>query len=194
MIMITRRRDYYDYLQGFFGRDEKKVLNRYIDLESREIHFSDFPKNKPHLNTNIFKIHVCSRLYAVEQVEDGVWEFHKFHKVNKNYGGEPQHKKLSDVEWDSNYTYYTYSDYNLKNLSVVSIEGYYHHRYEDKPYFPILGGFGFPKILPAQELYSEIDMWLGLLMSNKEKSEELSDGEKLLANGFHNPTSFRHRK
>ena len=191
MILLRKRTDYYDYLIGVYGRDEKKVYDRKLDLTSDEIYFEDINRWR---NTNIFDLYVCNRIYRVEQVKKGTWELHKFHTVNTDYRGERRHYRESQVSGLKDFEYYIPRPLNLSVDSPIAIKGTYHNDNRLKGITPILASFGIPSVLSAEELYSEVDMYLGFLMSEKEKSSKQDDKNKLLSKGFDDKISFRHRK
>lgn len=191
MIIISRRKDYYDYLVGVYGRDEKKVFNRRSDITSKEILHSDFGRYR---NLNIYDLIICNRIYRVEQVKEGEWELHKFHSVDTNYKGERRHYRESQVSDLKDFEYFIPKPPNMDVDSPIAIRGTYHKEYRLDGLTPILSTFGIPSVLGAEELYSEIDMYISNLMSQEEDKGEQSDKNKLLSKGFDDKTSFRHRK
>lgn len=190
MILISRRKDFYDYLVGIYGRDEKKVFNRREDVTSEEIMYDDILKWR---NFNIYDLVICNRIYRVEQVKKGKWELHKFHAVNTDYRGERRHYRESQVSDLKDFVYYIPKPPNLSPDSPITIKGTYHRDCRLKGLTPILSTFGIPSVLGAEELYAEVDMWIGATMSEKEISKQ-DDKNKLLAKGFDDKISFRHRK
>lgn len=191
MILLRKRTDYYDYLIGVYGRDEKKVYDRKLDLTSDEIYFEDILRWR---NTNIFDLYVCNRIYRVEQVKKGVWALHKFHKNNTDYLGRRRHYRESQVSGLDDFEYYIPRPPEALTDLPIAINGTYHNDNRLKGVTPILASFGIPSVLSAEELYTEVDMYLGFLMSEKEKTNKQDDKNKLLSKGFDDKISFRHRK
>ena len=191
MILISRRKDFYDYLVGIYGRDEKKVFNRRDDVTSDEIMYDDILKWR---NFNIYDLVICNRIYRVEQVKKGKWELHKFHSVNTDYRGERRHYRESQVSDLKDFVYYIPKPPNLSPDSPITIKGTYHRNYRLKGLTPILSTFGIPSVLGAEELYSELDMCIGSRMAIIEQESSQDDKNKLLAKGFDDKISFRHRK
>ena len=191
MILLKRRLDYYDYLVGVYGRDENKVFNRKEDLTSDEIYFEDVSKWR---NTNIFDLYICNRMYRVEQVKKGVWELHKFHKVNTDYAGQRRHYRESQVSGLNDFEYYIPRPSRMMTDSPICIKGTFHRQDNLEGLTPILSTFGIPSVLDAVELYSEVDMYISNLMSQEEVRVEQDDKNKLIAKGFDDKISFRHRK
>lgn len=191
MILLRKRTDYYDYLIGIYGRDEKKVYDRKLDLTSDEIYFEDVSKWR---NTNIYDLYVCNRMYRVEQVKKGVWELHKFHKVNTDYAGQRRHYRESQVSGLNDFEYYIPRPSRMMSDSPICIKGTFHRQDNLEGLTPILSTFGIPSVLDAVELYSEVDMYISNRMTLNEVRSEQSDENKLLSKGFDDKISFRHRK
>ena len=191
MILLRKRTDYYDYLIGIYGRDEKKVYDRKLDLTSDEIYFENINRWR---NTNIFDLYVCNRIYRVEQVKKGVWELHKFHKNNTDYLGRRRHYRESQVSGLDDFEYYIPRPPEALTDRPIAISGTYHNENRLEGVTPILASFGIPSVLSAEELYTEVDMHLGFLMSEKEKTSKQDDKNKLISKGFDDKISFRHRK
>ena len=191
MILLRKRTDYYDYLIGVYGRDEKKVFDRKLDLTSDEIYFEDVSKWR---NTNIYDLYICNRMYRVEQIAKGVWELHKFHKVNTHYDGQRRHYRESQVSGLNDFEYYIPRPSRMMSDSPICIKGTIHRQDNLEGLTPILSTFGIPSVLDAVELYSEVDMYIGARMAIKEQENSQDDKNKLIAKGFDDKTSFRHRK
>ena len=192
LIIISKRKDYYDYLTGIYGRDEKKVFNRRDDIIASEIYFEDVIRWR---NYNIYDILICNRRYRVEQVSKGVWELHKFHKDHTDMRGNNKHFRESQVAGLPDYVYYIDSSYNsLKEGQPIRMFGTYHKNRSCVDATPILSTFGIPAVYEAVELYANIDMCLGHFLSLKETRSVQNDEEKLLAKGFDNKISFRNQK
>lgn len=192
MILIKKRPDYYDFLVGVYGRDEKKVFNRREDLVSSDLYFNDLIRWR---NTNIYDLLICERLYRVEQVGEGVWELHKFHKVNTDYSGQRRHYRESQVEDLPHFEYYIPAPTRMLTENPIAIKGAYHNDTKLEGLTPILSTFGIPSVLGAEELYLEIDMYIGSWIDKQgESTSHQDDKNKLTSKGFDDKISFRHRK
>ncbi len=192
MILLRRNPDYYDYLIGVYGVDEKRVFNRRDDVKSSEIYFEDINRWREY---NVYDILICNRTYRVEQVSKGVWELHKFHKYHTDYKGNAKHYRESKVRGLPEFSYFKDSSYNLlDDGKPIKIQGTYHNNRSYLKGVPILSTFGIPAVYDAVELYSNIDMCLGYFASEKDRKDNMTDKEKILAKGFDNKSSFRHRK
>lgn len=191
MIIISKRKDYYDYLSKVYGRDDKKVLDRTMDVTSDEIFFMEVPNWK---KNNIYDLEICGRIYRVEQVNKGEWEFHKFHSKNTDYLGRRRHYRESEVKGLKDFEYYIQKPENLISETPISIKGTYLRKCGLVGFTPILRTFNIPSILPATEIYAEIDMFISHQISLKEQRVCQSNEDKILSKGFDSKTSFRHRK
>lgn len=192
MLLLNRRKDYYDYLISIFGVDTNKVFNRCNDITASEVYFEDSIRWR---NSNIYDLLICKRRYRVEQVTKGVWELHKFHECNRHYDGTYRHYRASQVEGLNGYVDYKPLEYEDLGGYPIAIEGTYHTKKGRMDgVVPILESFGIPAVYEPMQLYSEIDMYLGWLMSEEEKNTVQDDGDKLKSHGFDSKISFRHRK
>lgn len=191
MIILSRRKDYYDYLVGVYGRDEKKVYDRLNDITSDELPYEDIEVFR---ELNIYDLLICNRIYRVEQVQEGVWELHKFHTVNTNYRGERRHYRETQVSDLKDFVYYIPNHHVLSIGIPISIRRTYCRVDNLKGISPILGTFGIASVLSAVELYSEIDMYIPSVMPDKESRIEQSNENKILSKGFDSKVSFRRRK
>lgn len=202
MIILSKSKDYYDYLVGVYGVDTKKVLDRKKEIKAEDLFFHH--GDNYHSRTrwmrerdNTYSVFIANRKYIVEQVAKGEWQFHVFHKVNTDHLGKPRHMLMSEVpdpeklteDWDM----FIDSDYNRDKGRVLSIQCTYGHYARLGGVSPILQGFGFPSILTPELVYSEIDMMVGWHIDNPCKVGQLDDKSKILANGFDDKISFRHR-
>lgn len=192
MLILKKRPDYYDYLIGVYGIDKLKVFNRRNDVATSDIYFSKYCKRFGY-NHNTFNIFIGRRHYIVQHLEQGVWEFHKFHKRNTDLSGRRVHRSASLIKNHEEFEYFIDSDYNEKMRTPISMTGVYHKANNEIDRIPILEGFGFASIYPAMELYSELDMFLGWLANTEIDTKELADKEKISAKGFDTKISFRHR-
>lgn len=133
-------------------------------------------------------------MYRVEQIAKGVWELHKFHKVNTDYAGRRRHYRESQVSELRDFEYYIPRPPEMLTDSPIAMTGTFHRRSSFVGITPILRTFGIPSVLSAEELYSEIDMYIGARMAIKEQESSQDDKNKLIAKGFDDKISFRHRK
>lgn len=192
MIILGNNKDYYDYLSNVYGVDNKKVFDRRNIVTSKNYSFEDIPR---FLDRNIFNFYIGTRHYIMEQVSKDNWEPHLFHKVNTNFEGKRSHLLKSKIENKDLKFYVNYlaTDFNNKIGYPISIKRY-RSREQHEYSIPILESFNFSSIVTPQEIYSELDMFLGWLIDNPCKIKEATNDIKIQSNGFDSKISFRHRK
>lgn len=85
MKIISKHKDYYDYLQGIYGIDEMMVYDRRTDnlVRHQDIIISDSPINGPSLNEVVFAI--CNKTWTLYEYKGVVYhtpeELVKLHKL-----------------------------------------------------------------------------------------------------------------
>lgn len=200
MKIISKEKDYYDYLQGIYGIDNKRVLDRTIYPISKYLPSYD------------------SEDYVSFTIFIGNYEINGYYKNNKIYVGKSAFDEyiktyegwLSDRP--SNYVKqemkkikeFTKKKFLLINKSLKSIT----YKYD----FPIiiqwkpirndwieipnilLKEFKVPTIIPDKTAYMMIENWLAERETQKENIEEPKDEIKIINKGFDLKESFRHRK
>lgn len=200
MIILSNKTDCYDYLVNIYGKDNTRVLDRSNSVESNEMYYSEVPLNHKRINKeyynsfNWYYILIGNRKYLFHQIKDNIWEPHLFHKINTTFYGERQHKLKSLIEEKDlkDYVPYIETKENIKFRQPLSIYNYKKIQYK-KPQVPILSSFNITSIVNVEEIYSEIDMFLGWLIDNPCQIKEPSDNIKIEAKGFDLKQSFRHR-
>ncbi len=203
MIILSKYKDYYDYLVGIYGRDENKVFDRREMITANEFDFIPFDRKNPHrcysTNPNVVAIAILGKIYVVEQIEKGLWEQHLF-DTYFSFGTEliseiPQEKRVY-------YEEFIKTNENKKNRKPIMFYNIpkYRSRWEEEEKdeiitaVPLLSSFGFTKFLPEEEIYHELDLFLGWLKDNPPIEDKRTDLEKLQSRGFDKRISFRHRK
>lgn len=56
---------------------------------------------------------------------------------------------------------------------------------------PVLGDYGFASIIPAEQMYQNISMFITNELTEQMEMPTMSDKEKIVSHGFDNKTSFR---
>lgn len=199
MKIITKIRDYYDPMISVYGRDEKIVYDRRGNKDIGVVHKTGYhhPKDSPdNWDCRIFSI--CDGYFPV---------------VVKNYGEEyrwlPEHMPKSikvvggyiaggenNNEHRATHLFNRYygkkSDLNTKYQQPVLLENIGIHY--GGVYIPVLAEWGFPKIIPADEMYNKIYTWLCWSIDNPPIPNNQTDKEKVVSHGFDVKTSFRNIK
>lgn len=193
MKILSKGKDYYDYLTGIYGIDEKLVLDR---------RNSDARYNPEYL-----------RFYIAGYIIEGIYQDKQF------YYGE----KLKELEYDKSIKKIWLSRHNkrdyYKSIEIkYGSEGYkkldwiylepvkdseninqkencpvllkYWNKYHK---FPYLKEYDLQKFIPAETIYQWLSEWLGNQITLKEKSPELSNDNKIESKGFDKKRSFRNK-
>lgn len=191
MKILSKYKDYYDYLSGIYGEDPKIVLDR------RQFTKKEF--SRPEKIT----LYICGWIYEGYFYKDKFYWGDNLKLLGKYYD------KSNDKNYDFRFlretkpfVEITNPDYrygevrvhvskykdnefiNLKENSPIIIQSLRN----DYSKFPILKDLGISSVLPAQELYLMLTEWL----SPKENTiDNRTNKEKILTNGFDLQTSFR---
>ncbi len=187
MIIISKYKDYYDYLVGIYGRDEKLVLDRRDGFVSEDIPFH------PQYIGNLFEFHICGKEYDIYVNSTGIYFGERLEELGKvrDYNGK----------YVSIPTGYTYPQYVNARIEVVSSDlndkyncpilvrkdrrlGGFHEPQK----FPRLSDFNFGSILSPEEIYIQLSTWLG---REKTIPNNQTNVEKIESHGFDKKTSFR---
>lgn len=212
MKILSKHKDYYDYLQGVYGIDELKILDR----------LSNQPLIKPEINLNNNNVYhytfaICNQLYDV-YVRNGKF-YHTYEEfVELNY---IHNEKIAIHYNNERYVYNSdgknnyYSKHITKNIwnklqgreykinsklripilvDLKTVTYYYGFKEYDWCYNVILDDFKFIKKLDAQTIYTKLDTFIGWLNDNPEKPNNITNDEKIETKGFDKKKSFRHRK
>lgn len=190
MRILSKYRDYYDYLSGIWGEDPKLILDR------REFTPQQY---KPQVGKVILLI--CGFVY--EGYFDGekyywgedllkVGEIEKYSRwfpdrKNSVYIASSFNKKY---DWD----YYKIEPFkDKKELNKVENCPILLYRYKDPSKFPILKEWGIISILPPGKIYQMLVNWLSERINEKERGIGIimTDTQKLESKGFDKVTSFR---
>ena len=199
MKIISKYKDYYDYLMGIYGVDEKIVLDR-----------TEFEM------ANFFSPIIVT-FYIAGNCIDGYWDGRKFYfgedlrqfckdqeKDTKNYpkwrlrwmnfGKDPRAVIMYNNSWLRK-SQTAYPDLrvdetktNEKHECAIMCSS---HTKDEFLKYPKLEDLGIISVLPPHEIYMMLSEWL----APKDKVEDnMSDAEKIIAAGFDKKTSFRNIK
>jgi hypothetical protein len=195
MKIISKYKDYYDYLSGVYGVDDKIVLDRrYSGTYEYPIFKFDTHMLSSHFNYGL-TLHLCGISYG------GVY----LHKENKTFWCQ-ELEKIMDVKnhYRTNEKYVIIKDGGL-NSSYMNVylgprKTNFNEKYNipillqvhDRIYpFPQLDKIGFNRQMSPQEIYLKLSDWL----SPKDNIENnMTDKEKIQSHGFDLKSSFRKMK
>jgi hypothetical protein len=187
MKIISKHKDYYDYLQGIYGIDNYKVYNRKNIVQEKdfEIVFED-KKRKPYQHF-IYAFAINNKVYKMVKTRVGIFPLTREFLKSLEYDKWSQDRALDfDETTDLNR--------KLRKPILVCEGGYLDEKSKKLDCDPILKTFGFHKVLTAREVYIEVETFLGWMKDNPEPPNNQTNANKILANGFDLKTSFRHRK
>lgn len=189
---IIGNKDYYDYLSGIYGIDQRIVLDR-----------SKSETYNP-IGDTVLTFYVCGRkiqgLYLNneyyygeklsqigEEMDSNSWEYRwkkykgKTYIVKKNDLNNTKFVIESEPQFDD-------ENYNKKENCPILLRGYLNEIYR----YPLLRNYNFGSILAPETIYQWLIEWFSEQNNEKENiSTPLTDIEKLQAKGFDKITSFR---
>lgn len=202
MKIISKYKDYYDYLQGIYGVDEKLVLDRRAKFYPS---VSDFPNGKIDF--------VIGDLYiSVLKIDDKIYSGrNELLSIGEAYEYETPSGRLDEgVRVTYKESSYPYRE-SKANMSFNIIKGkgrlqnteyekipiivFTRHNVDKFMEFPRLEEFGIQKILKPHDIWIELSSFLGKLNSQKEPPQPIGDDKvRILSAGFDLKTSFRNVK
>ena len=209
MLIISKFKDYYDYLQGIWGVDEKRTLDRSnfitTDTDFKNymlycFYIGDYYVEGVAMNGKI--------LYGSEIepfIKDASYQRNWANKMYPNHyllEGEKNDRALvlKEPKLLKN------SPTNKLNCPILSNVNYRTHLNEKeeyscqldtsngaKPYKmnPILKDYSFHKVFDAEKIWLILSDWLG---KDKIIPNNQTDKDKIVSAGFDLKASFRHRK
>lgn len=188
MRIISKHKDYYDYLQGVYGIDNYKIYQRKNIIKEEDFDTTFDLLNKKNKNQHfVYRFAINNKIYQIFKTRKG------FFPVSKELLKELDYNKwrLESILTSQGGSTNLNMKYRKPILVSVGSE-YYFEKYQDKD--PLMKSFSFHKILSAHELYIEVETFLGWIKDNPPIEDNQTDVEKILSNGFDKKISFRHRK
>lgn len=196
MKIIDKKKDYYDYLTGIFGIDEKLILDR------RDGYHSEFHQS-------------YLRFYIAGYIIEGLCVDGKFYysdTLNKFVLNKKSHHPSR--HWNRDYSKSIYVTYNIDDNYTESDWIYrepiidkddinfrfdcpilldLHPTWRDREVvkFPLLKDYSINKFIDAETIYQWIEAWLGKRITLSECSPELSNDNKIMSKGMSKKTSFK---
>lgn len=207
MVIISKYKDFYDYLQGIYGRDEKIVYERhpkgtdglfvpdYIKSPGTEFDWDSMGNKRVFFN----KLHICGKIYCVHYY-DGNFYFGDTLYINDEFyhhGGEAL-KDMTPEKWEArqkrgwgidkeNHLKDTVE--NIKNNCPVLQEINSYGKSKIEFNFNVrLTDFGINKIISPHDIYINISNFLSRV---EEVEDKRTNKEKIISNGFDTKISFR---
>lgn len=199
MKIVSKYKDYYDYLSGIWGEDPKLVLDR------REFTHPEFYSHHP----VVIGLYICGKyiqgFWDGEQFYFGesLSKFGEIHKPHKWYFSRSEHEKGRYVTFEFQASHpmarnerhtvlvepvEDYKNHNLKeNCPILMYKGYNSfHR------FPVLSRLNVNSILKPEVIYQMLVDWYSERNNEAEKRpDNQTDVQKLISKGFDKKESFR---
>lgn len=183
MNIISKYKDYYDYLVGIYGVDIKIVLDR-RKFDKYEILETD---------DKILRVHVCDMIYDGRQIGGKFyWGYQLLDLLSEKHledFNNSKHKNKVGGLFINPYP--CEKKLNTLNNCPIMLDIDRRNWNDDFRFllYPILKEIGIASVLPPKEIYLMLTEWL----SPKENiPDNRTNNEKILTNGFDLKSSFRH--
>lgn len=198
MKIISKIKDYYDYMVGIYGMDPLIVYDR-RDMNTTGV---EYP-NQNGYDSRIF--YICGRIYKLYYYKDNVYhtvdELITLNKLLKEDGQDylltnrwrgittsaKDHFDKVNGKTDVNYKY---------KEPVLMFDKILFHRgtnYDRSAYcVPLLREYGLVKYIPAEQMFQDVYSFLSKL-KDIDIPDNQTDVEKITSHGFDKRISFRHR-
>ena len=199
MKIISKYKDYYDYLIGIYGVDEKIILDR-TEFESFEI-----------LESKIITFFICGKTFdayfylpekrfifgqeLLDRFPRGKDRYFKW-MSKRNKARENTYVSIYDEVYKRFYNAHPLIAKDSEKINeklncpiICCISSVYlYNGTRNYVKYPKLSDLGIQKILPPQEIYLMLAEWLAPKDNIEDK---MTDKEKIVAAGFDLKTSFR---
>lgn len=214
MKILTPRnnKDYYDYLTGIYGIDDKIVYDRrqftiLARLDSPFFNFSQMDKDSPKKETRSWEYFGRRGKWVTKFVgnemhcmlEAGLkWYFFKVERYLEDSSGV-------HIDWEIVKTKEIAKSQRLGETPITFFSAYYCYTFvriedwdisiekNDAIPNPILAGTPITSLIPPQKLYQELSNYISSL-NDKEIIDTRNDVQKAESAGFDRKTSFRNIK
>jgi hypothetical protein len=195
MYILSKYKDYYDYLTGIYGVDKKLILDR-RNTDSCHIYnkitlyIAGYVIEGIYFN-NKFYYGEDLRKYIVDKSNINQWwkkwkwlSRHVLRDYDKSY-----HIKFKDVEdWFYLEPIKDKKDINQKYNCPIIIKNSFNNYCK----YPKLEDLGLASFIPAETIYQWLSEWLSNQITSKEKQiKEIPDSLKIENKGFDKKRSFR---
>lgn len=196
MKIISKWKDYYDYLSGIYGIDELMVYDR-RGLFSKHDTATDW-RYVEH------KFAICNNLYTmfeykgefyhtyeeILQLDRLLREDRKQTVLGYYRDDTPDHWSREESWWKK---HNCPINVNKKFRQPLLHSTRYSSEFNDGV-IPMLSSYNFHKVLSAEEIYQQIYAFISWMKDHPEIPNKQTDLEKLDSHGFDRRKSFRHRK
>jgi hypothetical protein len=224
MKIISKHKDYYDYLQGIYGVDPLQIYDRRTDNLVKFIPYLNEPIREPYRthsfainNMNYHILEYKGKLHhTIEELIslDKKLIFRKTQRdktmTHRDYGSGTLFDSYSlGLGWGSKKhsteekAKLYFDKYNITTTANTKartpVLKHTNNRVDDDGNdinwsIPDLSTYGFAKWVPAPEMYRQVAEFISWMKDNPEIPNKQTNKEKIQSNGFDLKASFRHRK
>lgn len=210
MYIISKFKDYYDYLAGIYGIDKTLVYDRRAtkDYSFKKFEKEDISKDAPEQ----YIFYICNKKYVVFEYKHIL--YHTGVEIIALNDLLIKEGKSRDTLWFPRpwtnyyskvatalqyYSYYNRLDISVnaeKRVPILLLKTPIYRQDQEhlqEYYIPNLKSFSFHKHIVAEDLYQEIYAFLSWMKDYPEISNNQTDDEKRHSHGFDKRYSFRHR-
>lgn len=203
MKIISKYKDYYDYLQGIYGVDEKLVLDR--TKFTKTVTF-----DSTYQQYKIIKFYICDWLIEGVIYNNKLLFGKDIKQIAYNYNDNPEYNRWN-YKKDTDEYYQIYNSMNLNKYSY-SIEKVLKEPQKlsenksinikvncpiiieilkkDYGMFPILKDYNLVDVFSPQDIWIMLSEWIAK-SNDKQIVDNRTDVQKLEGKGFDSKTSFR---
>lgn len=185
MFIISKFKDYYDYLTNTYGIDEKKVLDRRKSYEPSDYQYYNY------LQSDTFVLYFCGTFYRrfkLSFFNSKIEKLHRFQYDYKQYNVDKFDKKyfFDDHVWIklkniknvvNNYPYYISTNVPKSNDSYGFVE------------LPNLGKLNVNEIISPKDAFLQIQEYISY--KEPEIINDPTNMDRFVGKGFDKKTSFR---
>jgi hypothetical protein len=223
MMIISPFKDYYDYLIGIYGIDEKRIYIRnkiettHIISDIRPCDFNLFSYDIDLFRLKYIFVNGYRYLFVGEKnhplsmsVSRWVIFDESKHIAKERYGFRYQSARIKEELAHLSEGYTSENIINFTKLVKqpvfsISISPQWHKKYPGKAEYetvvddnvPRLVDYGIASIIPADKIYQDLDYFIGNILNDSPDLQppvHISDKDMIEAKGFDKKISFRHRK
>lgn len=204
MKIISKYKDYYDYLSDIWGVDEKLVLDRRTEnIFNKESLYGDY----------VFEVHICGTMYNGYKDTDGnihwglellnhfeerkpyKWSFDRELFIEGVRYAVKNTKKLTKNRLLSFDDYVALepvkSNRNEAEDCPILVVGGYYGLNGNVMKFPYLEDLEFNKVLTPDEIYLKLTEWLSRKITESERVGEVDNDTLIQSKGMDLKRSFR---
>jgi hypothetical protein len=195
MRIISKHKDYYDYLQGVYGIDELLTYDRRTKtLKTIEPPYygNDYDKYTFAICNKLLTIYRYNNKFyhTIEELielNDTLIKDGKKALLTSNKWGEEAPKNDAEMIWKKE-NGITDANKKLRQPVLMQLD----FKGEDFG-MPRLSDFGVAAYYPAEQIYQDIVAFIGWLVDNPPLPNTQTNEGKIISHGFDLKQSFRHR-